>query len=97
MAVKTKITKRKKKGEKIAGVYMLINGTVIENALKEEKTKRGFPTFLEIVKVQSGKRKLEVYKGTTNSKFRPNQFVELKCRVHKIKSGNRVSTKYILT
>jgi len=97
MAVKTKSTNRKPKGDKTPGVYMLINGQVIDSAFKEEKTKRGFPTSLEIVRVQSGKRKLEIYKGTATTKFKKNQFVELKCRIHKIKSGNRVSTKYILT
>ncbi len=96
MAVKTKSARKVKPKDTQSGTFMLVNGKVIENGQKTEKTKRGFPTQLPIIKVLAGKKKMEVYKGLNNTNFKLGQSVELKCSIMKVKSGNRISTKYIL-
>ena len=75
---------------------LLVNGKVTENTFKTEKTKRGFPTQLPIVKLTAGRKKVEIYKGLDTTTFKVGQMVELKCSIMKVKSGNRISTKYIL-
>ena len=69
---------------------------VIEKGYKTEKTKRGFPTQLPIFKLLAGRKKIEVYQGLNDTNFKVGQSVEVKCSIMKVKSGNRISTKYIL-
>ncbi len=96
MAVKRKSARKIKIKDTNSGTFLLVNGKVLENAHKTEKTKRGFPTQLPIVKLLAGRKKVEVYKGLNNSTFKVGQSVELKCSIMKVKSGNRTSIKYIL-
>ena len=95
MTTKRKSTKSKKVPA-IGQTLLLVMGKVYENGVKVEKTKRGFPTQLPVVKVLAGRKKIEIYKGLNTDTFKVNQNVELKCSIMKVKSGNRTSTKYIL-
>ena len=88
--------KRKKVVDTKTGTFLLVNGKVTENTFKTEKTKRGFPTELPIVKLIAGRKKVEIYKGLDTTTYKVGQMVELKCSIMKVKSGNRISTKYIL-
>jgi hypothetical protein len=96
MATKTKSVRKKKIDNSNAGTFMLVNGQIIEKGYKTEKTKRGFPTQLPIIKLQAGKKKIEVYQGLNETQYRVGQSVELKCSIMKVKSGKNISTKYIL-
>lgn len=93
---KRTIAKRKKVVDTKTGTFLLVNGKVTENTFKTEKTKRGFPTQLPIIKLTAGRKKVEIYKGLDTTTFKVGQMVELKCSIMKVKSGNRISTKYIL-
>ena len=48
------------------------------------------------MKLQAGRKKIEVYQGLNSTQYKVGQLVELKCSIMKVKSGNRISTKYIL-
>lgn len=75
---------------------MTVIGKVIDKGFKTEKTKRGFPTQLPIYKLLAGRKKIEVYQGLNDTQYKVGQSVEVKCNIMKVKSGNRISTKYIL-
>ena len=96
MAVKTKSARKKKIDNSNSGTFLLVNGKVIEKGYKTEKTKRGFPTQLPIFKLLAGRKKIEVYQGLNDTTFKVGQLVEVKCSIMKVKSGHRISTKYIL-
>jgi hypothetical protein len=51
---------------------------------------------LPIFKLLAGRKKIEVYQGLNDTNFKVGQSVEVKCSIMKVKSGNRISTKYIL-
>lgn len=96
MPIKKKSAKKVRVKDTTSGTYLLVNGKVIEKGFKTEKTKRGFPTQLPIVKLLAGKKKIEVYQGLNATQYKVGQSVEVKCSIMKVKSGNRTSTKYIL-
>lgn len=96
MTQKTKTTRKKKVVNTNEGTYLLVNGKVGKIGMKEVRTKLGFPTSLPIIQVLSKRKKVDVYMGLSNMKYKVGQSVELKCAMKKIKSGNRTSIKYIL-
>jgi hypothetical protein len=90
------ISKKKKVTDVNVGTFLLVNGKIEELSFKTENTKRGFPTNLPTIKVLSGRKKIEIYKGLNEEKYRVGQSVELKCIIKKVKTSKRISTKYIL-
>jgi hypothetical protein len=97
MARKTPVVSKKRKVKDVnVGTFLLVNGKIEELSFKTENTKRGFPTNLPTIKVLSGRKKIEIYKGLSEEKYRVGQSVELKCIIKKVKTSKRMSTKYIL-